>query len=305
MSSRKSVLVLGGRGMLGHKMVQVLAQEGSFDIHTTVQELPSTDSQWKNVRYHAGLEFGPHSSTLPDLLSKLKPDFIINAIGAIKQKDLYSEIDNTYYINGTFPHLLALLNPHGKVIHVSTDCVFKGNKGSYVESMLPDSEDLYGRSKAVGEINYGRHLTLRTSIIGFEWSGHRSLLSWLFSNVPHANIKGFASAIYSGLPTVTFSRSVLKIMKESPDLCGLYHIASEPINKFDLLNRMNERFQLKLNIQADNSLVLDRSLDDTIFRNKTKTARPSWDLLVEELWNDFHSQPYADIYSTLVRAKQQ
>jgi dTDP-4-dehydrorhamnose reductase len=205
------------------------------------------------------------------------------------------------FLNGTLPHALALLNPNpsGKVIHFSTDCVFIGDRGHYTERDSPDAEDLYGRSKAVGEVAYGRHLTVRTSIIGFELGNHRSLLSWLFRQPRGTPIRGYTNAIFSGLPTVTLSRTVRNLLLEQPNIAGLYHVASEPIRKYDLLQRISARFDLDHEFVPDPSVRIDRSLDDSRFRALTGTTTPGWDELIEELWQDYHAGPYNAIYQQL------
>jgi dTDP-4-dehydrorhamnose reductase len=182
--------------------------------------------------------------------------------------------------------------------------VFDGARGGYREGDPPDALDLYGRSKAVGEIGYGRHLTLRTSIIGFELGGHLGLLSWFFRQPPGPKLKGFTGAIYSGLPTVTLSRVIHDAITTNEGLCGLFHVASEPIDKYDLLMRVNRAFGLGHQLEADPTLQIDRSLDDTRYRTATGTARPGWDALVDDLKADFASWPYDDIYRALRESRR-
>ncbi len=292
---KKRVLVLGGRGMLGHKVTEVLANDGNFKVDVTLKEALPQAFKHSSVTYHSNIDLNSGAiSALQEFISKNQPDFIINAVGAIKQKNLYEEIESTFFVNATLPHLLALFNPKGKVIQISTDCVYKGTKRLYCESAFADAEDLYGRSKACGELTYGYHLTLRTSIIGFELAGYRSLLSWLFSQPSGGSIKGYCEAIFSGLPTLTLSRTILDILKYNPDLSGLYHVAAEPISKFDLLQRINRRFELGLTIVPDKSLKMDRSLCDDRFRQATQSDRPKWDDLMEDLWEDFTNHSYRD-----------
>jgi dTDP-4-dehydrorhamnose reductase len=223
---------------------------------------------------------------------------VVNAVGAIKQKDLRAAVDETFFLNGSLPHLLALRNPNpdGRVLHFSTDCVFRGDRGGYTESDEPDALDLYGRSKACGEIGYGPHLTLRTSIVGWETGGHLGLLSWFLNQPPGAELRGFTRAVYSGLPTPTLSRTVHRLIRERPDLRGVYHVASEPITKHDLLERLNAALGLGHRIVPDDTLRLDRSLDDSRFRQATGTPRPGWDELVAELAGDLDSLPYRRLY---------
>ncbi|HWK89784.1 MAG TPA: SDR family oxidoreductase [Longimicrobium sp.] len=295
------VLIVGGTGMLGHKLVQVLGADAELDVHATVRRRPAPELAGARATYHPDVEVAYGSPALRGVLEALRPDVVVNAIGAIKQKDLYAAVDETFYLNGTLPHLLALLNPNpdGRLVHISTDCVFKGDRGGYTDAERPDAEDLYGRSKAAGEVDYGRHLTLRTSIIGPEIAGHLGLVGWFLSQPRGSTLRGFTHAIYTGLPTVTLSRTIHRLIRDGMPLSGLYQAASEPIDKYTLLRRVNDAFGLGHTLVPDDSLKMDRSLDDTRFRAATGTVRPGWDALVAEMADDFRSLPYERGYPSL------
>lgn len=296
------VLVLGGTGMLGHKLVQVLAADPAFEVHATVRRRPMEEFASRGVDYHEGITVAAGDPSLATALGRLAPDVVINAVGAIKQrKELMGSLEQTFFLNATLPHLLPLMNPNpaGRVVHFSTDCVFQGDRGGYRESDAPDAEDAYGRSKASGELTYGRHLTIRTSIIGFELASHLGLVGWLFGNPRGARLTGFGRAIFSGLPTCTLARQVRDLLHHGPALTGVYHVASEPISKLDLISRLNEAFGTGYEIARDDAFVLDRSLDDSRFRAATGTRRPDWATLVAELERDFRTLPYETLYPTL------
>jgi dTDP-4-dehydrorhamnose reductase len=291
------ILVLGGSGMLGHKVAHVLGSDPGNEVHATVRRPVAVPFTHANVTYHTGVDLGPGAAGLSAVLGQIRPDVVINAAGAIKQKDLSATLHDSFFLNGTLPHLIPLLAEGDvRVIHFSTDCVFRGNRGGYSEAQRPDVEDLYGRSKACGELDYGRHLTIRSSIIGFELAGHLGLLAWLFSQPRGSTLRGFRRAIYSGLPTCTLARTVAHVLGSHPDLTGLYHVASEPISKLELLERIDTAFGLGHTFIPDDEVVIDRSLDDTRFRTATGLPRPGWGVLVAELVDDFRSLPYADIY---------
>jgi dTDP-4-dehydrorhamnose reductase len=292
------VLVVGGTGMLGHKLAHVLGADPELQVHATVRRPPPPEFAAPGVRYHQGVDLSGGTGPLAAVLRELAPDVVVNAVGAIKQKDLYAAVDQAFFLNGSLPHLLALLNPNpgARVIHFSTDCVFRGDRGAYTEADEPDALDLYGRSKAVGEVGYGPHLTLRTSIVGWETAGHLGLLSWFLDHAPGSELRGFTHAVYSGLPTATLARTVLRLIRDFPELRGLYHAASEPITKFDLLARMNEALGLGYRLVPDASLAMDRSLDDGRFRAATGTTRPGWNALVRELADDLDALPYRALY---------
>lgn len=285
------ILILGATGMLGHKLVEVLAGTAGLEVHATVRQPPAGEGG--AARLHA-LEIGRDSAGLRAVLETVRPDVVVNAIGAIKQRDLYSAVDETFYLNATLPHLIPLLSPTPvRVIHFSTDCVFVGDRGGYRESDAPDAQDLYGRSKACGELLYGPHLTIRTSIIGFEKRGQLGLLSWLLQQPGGKRVRGYRRAIFSGLPTVTLARTVRQLLLSDVTVTGLWHVAAEPIAKYDLLVRVSRELGLDLELVPDDDFVLDRSLDDSRFRKATGTARPGWDELVQELVEDFRSGGYA------------
>jgi dTDP-4-dehydrorhamnose reductase len=298
------VLIVGGTGMLGHKLVQVLGADPELEVHATVRRAPKEAFRMHSATYHEGVALGPAQPRLAEVLRNVKPAVVINAVGAIKQRDLYAQMEETFYLNASLPHLIPFFDPEHevRVIHFSTDCVFQGDRGGYTEADAPDALDLYGRSKACGEIDYGNHLTIRTSIIGFELASHLGLLGWFLRQPRGSKLQGYSKAIYSGLPTVTLSRTVLDIVKNRPELRGLYHVASEPINKLDLLERVSRRFDLGHSLTSNESVRIDRSLDDARFRALTGTSRPGWDELVEDLADDFRSYPYSEIYGLSVPA---
>ena len=302
MSARK-VLVLGAGGMLGHKVVQVLAAAGDLDVHAAARRPVAAGFVPESVTTWSGVDVSAGSGGLRGLLEKLQPDVVVNAVGAIKQKDLAAAIDETFYLNAALPHMLPLLNPNtaGRVIHVSTDCVYQGDRGNYRDVEAPDARDLYGRSKAVGEIGYTPHLTFRTSIVGFELTGHLGLLSWFLKQPRGSRLKGFTQAIYSGLPTIVLSRLMHDAITKFENLSGVYHVASEPITKYELLVRLNEAMDLGHEIVPESSLQIDRSLDDARFRQATGTVRPDWQTLVAELMADYAAWPYDAIYQRLRR----
>jgi dTDP-4-dehydrorhamnose reductase len=287
--------------MLGHKLMQVLGATPSLEVHGTVRSLPSEEFRSPGVEYHAGVDLAGGTASVARVLDAVAPDVIVNAIGAIKQRDLYSDIDRTYFLNGSLPHLLSHLNPNrdGRTIHFSTDCVYTGSRGSYLETEAPDATDVYGRSKAIGELTYAPHLTIRTSIIGFELSAHLGLVGWLMRQTRGSTIHGYTEAIFSGLPTVELSRTVRDLIVTPSQFTGVWHVASQPISKFDLLTRINAALDLGLDIQPSSSVRIDRSLLDVRFRSATGTTTPGWDELTASLRADFVSWPYAGLYDAV------
>ena len=215
------------------------------------------------------------------------PNVVINAAGVIKQRPSSKNIATTLTINSILPHKLAALGQeYGfRTIIVSTDCVFSGAKGSYTEDDPTDANDLYGISKRLGEITDENCLTLRTSIIGRELSAGHSLVEWFLSNRGRT-VKGFSRAIYSGFPTTIFADIIDDLLSNFPDLSGLYHISSDPIDKCELLELVNSAFNSDVTIEADDTFSIDRSLDSTKFRQKTSFEPIPWVRMIDLMASD-------------------
>jgi dTDP-4-dehydrorhamnose reductase len=171
------------------------------------------------------------------------------------------------------------------LIHVSTDCVFSGSRGNYRESDTSDATDLYGKSKFIGEVSYPHTITLRTSIIGHELTGNHSLIGWFLAQ--SGPVKGYTKAIFSGLPTVELARVVRDHVLPNRDLSGLYHVAAEPIDKFDLLNIVAKAYGKDIAIEPDDRVSIDRSLNAERFRAATGYVAPAWPDLIARM-RDFH-----------------
>jgi dTDP-4-dehydrorhamnose reductase len=290
------VLIVGSGGMLGHRLVHEFHRDTGYSVHATVRRLPDTRFRPSRTVFHEGIDLAFDTTRLRQVLTEVRPHVIVNAAGVIKQRSAAADPDVSMFINGAIPHILAVAASelHSRLIHVSTDCVFRGDRpaGPYVEADAPDAADVYGRSKAVGEVGWGGHLTVRTSIIGFELTNHLGLLGWLFSNPAGSTIGGYKQAIYSGLPTATLARTVRLLVERYPDLSGIYHVASEPITKYELLQRLNVAFSLGLEIMPDAAVACNRQLDDSRFRAATGLPRPAWSELVEDLVRDHGALPY-------------
>lgn len=286
------VLIFGGSGMLGHKLVQVLGEHfdvfytlrGDFDSIARFGILPQAKCI-ENV-YVTSIEL------IRDVIEGLRPDVVINAVGVIKQKPSASDVITTLETNSIFPQRLAALSPElgFRLITISTDCVFSGSRGMYREQDVPNALDLYGQSKHWGEVSGENCLTLRTSIIGRELSSGHSLIEWFLGNENQA-VKGFRKAIYSGFPTIVFADIIKRLITDFPDLHGLFHVSSEPINKFDLLELARDAYARNIAIEPDDNFVIDRSLDSSLFRSRTGFKPLSWPEMITLMAND--ATPYA------------
>lgn len=279
------ILVVGVTGMLGSAVFRRFAvDEGHITFGT--------------LRSRKGLGYFPdawherlicdidvlNQDMLAGVLSDIRPEVIINCAGLIKQHPNASDPLVALPINAMFPHRLAALARlvGARLVHISTDCVFSGRKGMYTENDVSDAEDLYGKSKYIGEVRDLSHaVTLRTSIIGHELSSNVSLVDWFLSQT--GSVKGFDRAIFSGLPTVELADIIKNVVVSHSDLHGLYHVSAEPISKHDLLKLVAEVYEKDIDIRHDRSVVIDRSLDSTRFRKATAYAVPSWRDLVSRM----------------------
>lgn len=220
---------------------------------------------------------------LAGLLTNYRPDVVVNAVGIIKQRSDAKEFLPSLEINAVFPHRLRLLcAARGtRMIHFSTDCVFNGRRGNYTLTDVPDAEDLYGRSKHLGEVAQAPAITLRSSIIGCELKNRLGLVEWYLAQ--RGAIKGFTEAWYSGLTTLEMAR-VVEFVAQRPDLHGVWQVSARRINKYDLLALLGARLGRRdVILVPDSSLVCDRSLDGSAFARMTGYQAPDWDGMLGEL----------------------
>jgi dTDP-4-dehydrorhamnose reductase len=289
----KRILILGGAGMLGHKLCQLYREK--FDTWYTVRSTPRGRQDfeiWDQSRTIAGVDAVDFDS-VARAIAEVKPEVVINCIGIIKQLKAAKDPIISLSINSLFPHRLALLcrAAGARMIHISTDCVFSGRKGMYVEEDVSDAEDLYGRTKFLGEVaQQPGCLTIRTSIIGRELHSASGLIDWFLSN-RGGKVRGYSRAVYTGFTTQALAKIIADIIMEHGDLSGLWQISSEPINKFELLKLVNEVYRTGIEIESEDSFVCDRSLSSAKFREATGFRPPTWREMIEEMHDD--PLPYA------------
>jgi dTDP-4-dehydrorhamnose reductase len=273
------LLILGGAGMLGHKLWQSAA--GTIDTWATVRDeralthRPPLDP----ARLVPGVQ-ADQFDTVVRAFASIRPDVAVSCIGVVKQRGEARDPLVSLTVNSLFPHrLAALCSAAGtRLIHISTDCVFAGRTGGYRESDEPDASDLYGRTKQLGEVSGPGALTLRTSIVGRELVTSQGLVEWFLAQRTRA--PGFTKAVFSGLTTIELSRVILRVIASHPGLEGLYHVASKPITKYDLLVLLNREYGRGLTIEPDESVRIDRSLDGTRFRDATGYTAPDWPAMI-------------------------
>jgi dTDP-4-dehydrorhamnose reductase len=285
------ILIVGGDGMLGHRLY--LALSSNHDVRVTLRRDIETYSPLGI--FTAENSYADIDVTEPEALGRVLADFhpeaIINAAGIVKQRPTANETLPSLLVNAVFPHRLALLaEPVGaRVIQFSTDCVFSGRQGCYSEADAPDPEDIYGRTKLLGELTGDRCLTLRTSIVGPELWRKRGLIEWYLSQ--KGRIPGFTNALFSGLTTREVSRLLERLLIDFPGLSGLWHVASSPISKYDLLKQLTDALgRDDIEIEPDGSYRCNRVLDAARFNEETRYAPPTWTEMIHELASDIARQ---------------
>ncbi len=275
------ILVLGASGMLGNAMLRVLAQGRRHEV------FGSARSAWVKKYFPTELADNiitgvdvENTDVLGRLFAQVRPEAVVNCIGLVKQLAEADDPLSALPINALLPHRLARLCEliRARLVHISTDCVFSGRKGGYSETDEADAQDLYGRSKLLGEVDFQHAITLRTSIIGHELSSAHGLVGWFLAQ--EGAIKGYTRAIFSGLPTVELSRIVRDFVLPKDSLRGVYHVASAPIAKYDLLKLVARIYEKQIEIAPDDSVVIDRTLVADRFREATGYTAPNWEELV-------------------------
>lgn len=290
------IVLLGATGMLGHKIFQGL--ELQFPGIRATMRGALTSGALRHVtllnrgNVIEGVDVMDFES-LRKVLEEVRPEVVVNAVGMIKQRSEAVSAIPSITVNALFPHRLAdlLARWNGRLIHFSTDCVFSGRRGGYSETDVSDAEDLYGRSKYLGEVIAPNAVTLRTSIIGRELAEHRSLLDWFLSK-HGGRVRGFRKVVYSGVTTNEMAKVVGMLISDHRNLSGLFQVVSEPITKYALLGLVREAYGLQVEIDPDDTEVSDRSMRGDKFRAATGYVAPSWRDLVGALVSD--ETPYAE-----------
>ena len=272
--------------MLGNAMFRILVEAENMQV------IGSLRSSSYRKHFPASMQQSLYSGVdvkctddLAEFIADQRPDVIINCIGLVKQLSSSKDPMQAIAINSLLPHRLAYMCQlaNARLVHFSTDCVFSGNKGSYTESDLSDAEDLYGKSKFLGEVSAPHAVTVRTSIIGHELESKNGLIDWFLSS--SGSIKGFTKMIFSGLPTNELAAIVRDYILKDASLHGVYHVSSKAISKYQLLAIVAEVYGKEIQIAPDDEVVLDRSLVSTRFRELTGYNPPEWRDLVQSMYS--------------------
>lgn len=272
------ILVFGAAGMLGHALVRDLGRD--HEVYAAVRREPRCELERASATF-IGADV-TDAESLEALLGASKPQWVINASGVVKQRN--ARPATQIAVNALAPHRLweLCIGQGIGFLHFSTDCVFSGARGNYTEQDVPEPQDLYGRSKLLGEVVGEGALTLRTSMIGLELQTHHGLIEWFLRQSGQVN--GFRRAVFSGLTTHELARVVRSISERQTTLTGLLHVAATPITKYDLLHALAERLPwLPVEIEPVDEPVIDRSLKPSVFAEATGYVAPSWPSMLDEL----------------------
>jgi dTDP-4-dehydrorhamnose reductase len=286
---KQRILILGANGMIGHKMYQVLSHKFSdvWALSRKNIDFEPYGSLFVSSKYVKCNDLSNFEDVL-SILDSINPDVIINAVGVTIRRGINDLLSYSIRVNSALPHFLGEWVNRKKskrLIHFSTDCVFSGKSGSYLESTIPDAFDYYGKTKGLGEIITSQCLTLRGSMIGRELEYHTELLEWFLSQ-KGKTIKGFSNALYSGISTIQMAEYVSKIISDFPEMSGLYNVSSIPISKFNLLQLFKKEFQIDVEIVNDTNYISKKDLISERFYQDLGISIPSWNELVITLKED-------------------
>lgn len=277
------VLILGGAGMLGHELLGQL--RARHDTRVTLRQ--SLEAYASCGLFDSGNAYSDVDVCAPgrveQVLTDFRPDVVINAVGIVKQRPESHDSILSIEVNSLLPHRLALdcRAVGARLVHLSTDCVFSGERGGYAESDRPDPLDLYDRSKLLGEVTAENAITLRTSMIGLGLYRKSNLVDWFLTQ--KGTIKGYRHAVFSGLTTAEIARVITLLIERHRKASGLYHLSAAPISKLDLLSKLRDKLSRKLEIIPVDEPRIDRSLDSSRFREAFSYQPPSWDKMLDEL----------------------
>lgn len=290
--SKKRVLIFGVTGMLGHTLFKEMFKNPDFEVFGTTRSKSGlrdffSDDEFNRIRDNVDAD---NFDTIIRAAASVQPDIVINCIGIIKQLPISKDPLTAITVNAQLPHRLSLLarTANARMIHISTDCVFNGNKGDYREEDPADATDLYGRTKFLGEVDYPHCVTLRTSIIGHELKTEFSLVDWFLSQ--NGTTKGYSKAIYSGFPTFEIVNIITNYVIPNEELNGLYHVSSQAISKYELLKIIANEYKKDVVIEAYDDFEIDRSLNSDRFKFATGYEPPSWSKLVKSMYEHVSSE---------------
>ncbi len=279
------ILILGSTGLLGSALLKYFSKKNNFKCYGGIRKKSDTIKlkNIKNIKLYK-INYKKKRDIIK-VFNQIKPDLIVNCIGVIKQLVQKKKVSEILRVNSVLPHYFAqIVNLQKKIrlIHFSTDCVFSGTKGKYRETDLPDAQDIYGRSKLLGELSYPNTLTLRTSVIGHELQTKYSLLNWFLDQ--KKSVKGYKNAIFSGLTSLEIAKVLDKFIIPNKNLEGLYHLSGKKISKYDLLNLIKKVYKKDIKININKNVKINRSLNSNSLQQITGYKPSGWNKIIKEMF---------------------
>ena len=280
------IIVLGANGLLGNTIIKYFFENCKHETFGFCRD--STKLGFLNTSYLERINIVRDIFDTEDLKNKIKkirPDVIINSIGItnkIKNKDL-NFTQQIIQVNSLFPHQLQkiCIQFDIRLIHLSSDCVFSGEKGFYSERDIPDPVDIYGKSKLLGELDFQNSITIRKSVIGHEYNSNNGLLEWFLKQ--EGKVKGYKKAIFSGITVLELAKIIDMYIIPNPNLRGLFHVSGQSISKYNLLKIIASEYKKIIDIIPNEEVKIDRSLNSTKFNKITGYQSKPWPKLIKSM----------------------
>ncbi len=282
---KTKVLVLGSTGLIGHQVFRCLQLTEQYQLYDFGFR--------KKLREESVILDARNDESFLKGIKEVSPKIIVNCIGVLI-KESNENPENAIFLNAYLPHRLARLadDINAKLIHISTDCVFSGDKNTpYLETDYKDGKGLYAKTKGLGEVISKDHLTLRTSVVGPELkTDGQELFHWFMNQ--SGTIQGYTESIWSGVTSIELAKAVECAIRLN--ISGLYHVSNNTsITKYELLNLLNKHTKKVISITAVTGEKTDKSFVDT--RELLDFEIPSYDQMIFELVTSMRNQP--ELYS--------
>ncbi|MDD4196405.1 MAG: SDR family oxidoreductase [Syntrophorhabdaceae bacterium] len=280
------ILILGITGMLGHILFEQFMKDDVIDVYGTARSTEPLQGWVRDEGRHRVIPDidADRPGGIESTVTSVEPDMVINCIGIIKQLPIANDPIPSISINSLLPHRIARVckSVRSRMIHISTDCVFDGKRGGYSDEEPFSAEDLYGRTKSLGEVGYEDHcITIRTSIIGHELKTGYGLVDWFLGQ--SGKVRGFTNAVYTGFPTIEMVRIIRDFIIPDYSISGIYNVSSEPISKYELLTIVADEYGKDIEIESYDDFKIDRSLNSERFRSRTGYKPPDWRHMIRKM----------------------
>jgi len=281
------LLILGANGLVGSTFTKYFFERPAYQTIAILRDYSKI--KLFNEKYHQNFSVINNILDFDETKKKLqglRPDILINCLGITNKQNLVNsnQIENIININSVLPHRLQRIcaDLDVRLIHLSTDCIFSGNKGFYTENDIPDPIDLYGRTKLVGELDFENTLTIRKSVIGHELVSRKGLLEWFLHQ--NNSVQGYKDVFFSGLTVLELAKLIDKYIFPRTDLKGILNISGESISKFDLLKIISDIYNKSIEIIPNQSIKINRTLNSSRFNKLTGYKPNSWPVLIKSMY---------------------